>query len=188
MSHCKDPYGTNQYNAVSQGCWPLLNLSMRKSAKNTIAITIPFEVEHVILLEDACNHFKLWSRSISFCPAPRVVPRNGKKYDVLLVKASSSMWGRDMVANGALLPAHFQHFHGKRLFRLKWQKPTWRILKVYKLISQWTWCERNDPINHEICCLVSEGDEPLVQWTRLGFAESVWQNYTEYTSNMFQWI
>lgn len=36
----------------------------------------------------------------------------------------------------------------------------------------------------------SEGDEPLVQWTPLGFAESVWQNYTEYTSNMFQfhWV
>ena len=33
----------------------------------------------------------------------------------------------------------------------------------------------------------SEGDEPLVQWTPLGFAESVWQNYTEYISNMFQW-
>jgi len=54
--------------------------------------------------------------------APRVVPRNGKKSDVLLVKASSSMWARDMAANGALFTFTLSSLRWKKTLPLKMTK------------------------------------------------------------------
>ncbi len=198
MSHYKDPYGINQYNGMSPGFLTLLNLFMRTSNKKYHHHSI--WSWNCILLDDACNHFKPWSRSMSFCS-----PQGS--FHGMAKSATSSRWklhhqcGRDTwQANFQSVKrckfrctffssSHFHHFNGKRRFHQKGQKPTWRILKVYKMISLWTWCERNDSLIMGLAAWCSsEGDEPLVQWTPLGFAEYVWQNYTEDTSNMFQWI
>ena len=94
-------------------------------------------------------------------------------------------------ANGALSPSHFHHFDGKKSLPLKMTETYLKDPEGLQIIiSLSTWCEWNESINHGICCLVFERG-----WWAAGpmdatwiFAESVWQNYTEYTSNMFQWI
>ena len=134
MSHYKDPYGTNQYNMEQhKGFEHFSIVFMRKS---TITSPSPFQIWSC-----KCHPFGRCLQppqavnpgSISFCP-----PQGS--FHGMAKSPTSSGWklhhqcGRETWQQMVHLYLHtFITFDGKRLFRLRWQKATWRILKVYKL-------------------------------------------------------